>query len=91
MDVENSGRLWLLLPIGIIIGAALVCIPFYMNITGRTAIAYACGFVGGQAATIHQIEPSRTAKPEIPTCAKFREIAIAAGFTPAGREVNRGR
>ena len=91
MDVENSGRLWLLLPIGVIIGAVLVFVPLDEISKGRTAIAYACGFVGGQAATIHQIEPSRTAKPEIPTCAKFREIAIAAGFTPAGREVNRGR
>lgn len=91
MDVENSGRMWLLLFAGTVIGAVMVFVPLDEISKGRTAIAYACGFVGGQAATIHQIEPSRTAEPEIPTCAKFREAAIAAGFMPAGRGVNYGR
>lgn len=90
MSAERYTTLWpVLIPIAI--GTLLIGALVIVNGTRSSAIAYACGFARGQSATIYQIDPSKTAESETPICAKFREVALARGFTPANWTVNHGR
>lgn len=89
MDVERYTTLWpVLIPLSI--SALLIGALVIVNGTHSSALAYACGFARGQSATIYQIDPSKTAESETPICAKFREAALARGFTPANWTVNYG-
>ena len=90
MSAENLSGSYLIFAAPIFITSILTLVLIIANGNGTSALAYACGFAHGQSATIYQIDPSKTAESETPICAKFRETALARGFTPANWTVNYG-